>query len=707
MKNKKALVPSLACVARLAAPSVALAAATALAQPAPGDDPPANTLPVVRVQAQSASDEKSSSAATRLELTLRETPQSITVVGAQQIRDFGLTDINTLLDHVPGVLVERVETDRTYFSARGFDVTNFQVDGLGLPFANGAQWGALDTAAFERVEVLRGATGLLAGTGNPSATVNFVRKRAAARTLAASGGLTLGSWNQRRVEADVASALTADGSLRARAVLADEDKDSWLDRYGQHRSLAYGVLEADLARGSLLTLGVNAQRSQARSPMWGALPLVDSTGRRIDYPRNTSSAADWAWWTNRDTEVFAELTQDLGQGWQARATLTRRSRSTPSELFYVYGAPKPGSTPGSTPDSGLFAYPSAFDGHYVDTVADVFVSGPFTLLGRRHQLMAGLDAGRQTLDELSRYAANIGAPVPPLAGWDGRFPKPAFGATTDGSDVTRRRDSAYAAAQLDAGDALKLVLGLNATRVRNAGRSYGVDQAARHGAIKPYLGAVLDLSATYSAYASYASVFNPQLEADRDHRTLDPLEGSNLEAGLKAAWDGLDASAAVFRTRQRNVPSAAGQRPDFSTYYEGIIATSTGYELEVSGRLAADWTLAGGWTQLRLKGSRGDDVNRYVPRRVLRLSSTWRALPRLKLGTALRWQSDIADASGAVRQASYAVVDLNANYEFNRQWNVGLAVANVADRSYLASLKWDQAYYAAPRSVTATLSWAY
>ncbi|MCT6980900.1 TonB-dependent receptor plug domain-containing protein, partial [Salmonella enterica subsp. enterica serovar Oranienburg] len=76
-----------------------------------------------------------------------------------------------------GVNVERVETDRTYYSARGFDVTNFLVDGVGLPFANGQQEGDLDTALYQRVEVLRGANGLLSFTGNPSATINFVRKR--------------------------------------------------------------------------------------------------------------------------------------------------------------------------------------------------------------------------------------------------------------------------------------------------------------------------------------------------------------------------------------------------------------------------------------------------------------------------------------------------------------------------------------------------
>ena len=184
MKSKTVLILS----------PLALATGAALAQQIPVEAAGA-TLPTVRVQAKAADDEKSSSGATRLEMTLRETPQSVTVIGQQQIRDFGLTDVNKLLDLTPGVLVERVETDRTYFSARGFDIQNFQVDGLGQPFANGAQWGALDTTAFERVEVLRGATGLLAGTGNPSATINFIRKRAASKAFAASAALTLVACN--------------------------------------------------------------------------------------------------------------------------------------------------------------------------------------------------------------------------------------------------------------------------------------------------------------------------------------------------------------------------------------------------------------------------------------------------------------------------------------------------------------------------------
>src|SRR5688572_27058625 len=73
------------------------------------------------------------SAIAGLDLSLRETPQSVTVVSRRQMDDFRLTNVNDLLDLVPGVNVERVETDRTYYNARGFDITNFQVDGIGLP----------------------------------------------------------------------------------------------------------------------------------------------------------------------------------------------------------------------------------------------------------------------------------------------------------------------------------------------------------------------------------------------------------------------------------------------------------------------------------------------------------------------------------------------------------------------------------------------
>ena len=115
--------------------------------------------------------------ATKLNMTIYETPQTVTAISRTQMDDFSLDSVNEVLDYTPGVTVEEVETSRTYYTARGFDIVNFQYDGVGTPFVYGNVSGQLDTAFYDKVEVVKGAAGLVTGLANPSATVNFVRKR--------------------------------------------------------------------------------------------------------------------------------------------------------------------------------------------------------------------------------------------------------------------------------------------------------------------------------------------------------------------------------------------------------------------------------------------------------------------------------------------------------------------------------------------------
>jgi outer membrane receptor for ferric coprogen and ferric-rhodotorulic acid len=208
--------------------------------------------------------------ATGLDLSLRETPQSVTVFDQQRIRDFALTNVNDLLAQVPGINVERTETDRTSYNSRGFDITNFQVDGVGLPLSWGLQTGDLDTALFDRVEIVRGANGMLTGTGNPSATINYIRKRPT-QDFHGSVSASYGSWDDKRLEADVSGPLNASGTVTGRLVYANEDKDSYLDRYKVNRNVYYGVLSwqitdklkasAGYSRQDNLATGVHVGRS--------------------------------------------------------------------------------------------------------------------------------------------------------------------------------------------------------------------------------------------------------------------------------------------------------------------------------------------------------------------------------------------------------------------------------------------------------------
>lgn len=653
-----------------------------------------------------------SSAGTGLRLTARETPQSVSVLTRDQLDDFGLDNLNDALDAAPGISVERVETGRTYYTARGFDISNFQFDGLGVPLPYGIQDGDIDLAMFDRVEVLRGANGLMSATGNPSATINFVRKRP---TAAFEGAVqaTLGSWDRQRLDLDVGGPLGSD-AVRGRLVAAYEDGDSHLDRYGLEKSLVYGVVEADLGPSTRLTAGLSHQDNNADSPLWGALPLFYADGSPTSYGRSTSTATDWAYWDTRDTRAFAEIAHAFGNGWSLRAAFNHQDKDQDSELFYVYG------TPDRDTGLGLFAYPSAYAGTARSRHVDVRASGPLALGGRRHEAVAGASWAESRVRELSWYGNDVGTPLGAGGAFDGRYPKPTFDSYSDGSDFEFRRDTLYANVRWDLADTFKLITGANHARVRMAGTGYGTPKDSEVTRTTPFVGAVWDIASAYSLYASYGGIFAQQTELDASGAPLEAIEGSSLEAGLKGAWfDGrLNASAAVFRVEQDNLARYVGFDVDSGrSVYAGEDARSTGVELELSGEVGEVWSLSAGWTRLRIEDDAGDDSRPYVPRTTLRAAAVARidAVPGLRVGGSVRWQGDIwqpvvlPDGTPArVEQDAYAVVGLMAGYRLRSGWDATLNLDNVTDRRYITSLySAGQGFYAAPRSVSLTLGYRF
>lgn len=653
---------------------------------------------------------KRSSAATKLELTPRQTPQSISTITRAQLDDFKLNSVNDALKYTPGISVEEVETDRTYFTARGFDITNFQYDGIGTPFVYGNLDGSLDTAPFERIEVLRGANGLMSGTGNPSATINFVRKRP---TLAPQARIDLsaGSWDKRRIDTDVSGALSESGNLRGRVVYANENKNSYLDRYSREKNVFHGVIEADLSDSTLFTLGHTLQQSDANSPMWGALPTLFADGSPTRFDRSASSAADWSYWDNQENRSFAELQQRFANGWQATGTLTRVEKKGDAKLFYVYGLPDPASGLGS------FAYPSRYEDKNTQWIADLNLSGHFALGGREHELVLGGSWSKSDLDDLSLYGQGIGTALPPLDGWNGDYPEPAFDAFVDGSSFEDRQKSVYAVTRLSITEKLALIAGARAIELDSEGLSYGSEKKRSDSDVTPYAGIVYDLDQQYSLYASYTEIFDPQAKMDSSGARLAPLQGDSWEAGIKGELLGgkLNVSAASFRTRQANVPEAgifSGGRQTFSA----ADYLSEGYELEVSGELLSGLQASAGYTYVDIQNADHSHGRPYAPKHMLRAASTYRipGLERLKVGASVNWQDDIyrdvtlADGRLArAEQDAYALVNLMASYAIDPHWTVSANLNNLTDEKYISSLYWDQAFYGAPRNASLTLSWTY
>ncbi|WP_114240483.1 TonB-dependent siderophore receptor [Dyella sp. C9] len=649
---------------------------------------------------------RSTSSATRLPMSLRETPQSVSVVTRQQMNDFGLNNINAVLDTTTGVNVERVETDRTYYTSRGFDVTNFLVDGIGMPFWTGNQQGDLDTAVYERVEVLRGANGLLSFTGNPSATINFVRKMPT-DDYQGSVGVTVGSWDDRRVDLDLSGPLNDSHSVRGRLVVADQDTDSYLDRYNLRKQVVDGVIQADLTSSTELTAGVTYQKDKSHGGMWGALPLYYTDGTPTDYSRSTSTSADWSYWNTADTRSFVQLNQQLGNDWSIKGELDYRRVTQDSNLFYVSGTPDPAT------GLGLYPFPSAYTSNEKQYVADVYASGPFSLAGRTHQLVIGANWAKDDVRQLSSYGQVNGTELPsPLNDWTGDYPEPPFDASYGSGVTSTKRKALYATARWSLADPLTLITGASTVHIEQDGVSYGVPSSFDKTETTPFVGLVYDFARNYSAYASYTKLFNPQTQTDINNKILDPVTGANIELGVKGEWyDGrLNASFALFRSRQDGLAEYAGHSlVTNQDYYTGIDATSKGYEFDVSGQITDNWQVSGGWTQLGIVDPQGNNVRTYVPRRMFRLNTTYRiaALPGLRVGGTLRWQDRIYLDQDAVStsgneiytyQGSYAVLGLMAGYDFGQHWSTTLNLDNVTNRKYIASLYWQQGFYAAPRS---------
>jgi outer membrane receptor for ferric coprogen and ferric-rhodotorulic acid len=173
-------------------------------KPAPPRGPAAMLAPVtVSANADEGTTEGSGSytvgattAATGLNLSLRDTPQSVSVITQDRIEDQAMVTVADALRSTPGVSFQPWDRGRNRISVRGFDITSFQYDGVPVENINiGAETN--NTALYDRVEVVRGATGLLSGAGDPSASINLVRKHADSKTFTGSAEVEAGSWNHR------------------------------------------------------------------------------------------------------------------------------------------------------------------------------------------------------------------------------------------------------------------------------------------------------------------------------------------------------------------------------------------------------------------------------------------------------------------------------------------------------------------------------
>jgi len=298
------------------------------------------------------------------------------------------------------------------------------------------------------------------------------------------------------------------------------------------------------------------------------------------------------------------------------------------------------------------------------------------------------------------------------------------------SKTTTRLQGMYAATRLSITDPLSVIVGVRTTDYSATTNNVsGVRSNQQNsGIVTPYLGAVYDLNDTYSLYASYTDIFNPQTAETESGTKVEPIRGKSYETGIKGEWlDGrLNASAAYFRTEQQNkavLDDGLTTPTGGDAYKAGTGQETDGIDLEIAGALTPNWNLYAGYTYLHFR--RVDSDGRSDPSHLFKASTTYRLsgpLDRLTVGAGVKAQSNIRAISSPAGQpvngvsagatdvnwSGYAIWNAMAKYQVTDDTSVSLNVDNLFDKHYYTQYGfYAGAIYGDPRNMSVTVSTAF
>jgi len=649
---------------------------------------------------------KSASTSTKLNLSLRETPQSVKVLTREYLDDANINSFQDMLNSVTGVTTNRWD-ERQYPTARGFDVDYYLFDGVPssseLDIASDP-----DLSMYDRVELVKGANGLMTGAGNPSIAINMVRKHANSKELTGTLSSSYGSWNAWNSMADISAPLNADGTVRGRVVVKHESTDSFADLYEKENNLFYGVLDADLTDSTYLSVGASYQELDRSGIKWGGLPAFYNDGSLTDFDRDLTVTSDWTYWNTNTTTAFAQFKQKLFNDITLNVNYDYREIDAETALLYLWSE----SVDKTTNSSGGL-YPYTDTSKTTQNNADVYISAPFTLGGLQQEVVAGFMYNQSELTD--RY---YGSPTLDngTIDFNNFTPSKIIGSINNNvanpSNKTTQT-GAYLAGKFTLVEPLKLVTGVRVSNWEyesedgNGNRKY-------NNKVTPYAGLIYDFLEDYSWYASYTEIFKPENKQDANQQYLDPREGKSYETGLKGEFfdKQLNASMSVFLTQQDNVAEKIGSikiGDEFKDVYSSTDSVeSKGFEIELDGKITNNWDMSFGVAHFNVEDANGKKVQTTAARTSANLFTKY-TLDKWSLGGGLNYKSEAYkdEAAGRITQDAYVLANLMAAYQVDQNIKLQLNVNNLFDEKYYEGLGKNSMVYGAPRNATLTFRYQF
>ncbi len=687
---------------------VGISLCAALALQALGDEK--NSLGSVDVvstdQEKTSYTVESMNTSTKLNLSIKETPQSVSVLTSQRLEDMGVTSYQDMLSYVTGVTLNRWD-ERLNASARGFVVDYYKIDGV--PSYTEYNERDLDLSIYDRVEIVRGANGLTTGAGNPGVSINLVRKKADSKELKQDITMSTDSYGSYGVTADTRTKINEDGSLRARLITKIEQKKSFMDKYKKDNTLIYGVIDNDISDSTYLSLGASFQQNNRSGIRWGGLPAFYSDGSRTDFDRSLSVTEDWTHWNNDIRSVFANLQHNIDKDKTLNLAYSYEEIDSDMALLYFNGQLN------KSDGSGLTYMDFEGEVEKKESNLDINLNTPFEMNGLEQEIVVGVthNLAKQTKYD-ARYPQGYYSALPNFFNYD--ISLPAADSSTDVPYVVKPEQvdqkAAYLAGNFSLAKKLKLIAGTRVTNYEYSSDDHTKETRKFSGEFTPYLGLVYDINKQHSVYTSYTNIFKPQSYKDVNGAFLDPIEGNNYEAGIKGEYfdKALNASLSIFKIEQDNVGEAIdGVFVGGTQAYRAVEGvTSKGFELDISGQVKDNLDLNFGLANFEAEDRKGVKYNTKASRTTANLFAKY-SLKNYSLGGGINYKSKYYTGSGAsqITQDAYYIVNLMGSYDIAKDMSVQVNVENLLDKKYYEGIGSNGMTYGDPRNLSASLKYSF
>ena len=651
---------------------------------------------------------QSMSTATKLALSIRETPQAVTVLTRQRMDDEGIIDLVDVVEKTPGLTISYYGVGRPYIYSRGFSIETINEDGITNAFNSYIPSPLSNLSMYDRVEIVRGSAGLSQGAGNPSAAINLMRKRPTDE-FQASIKVTAGSWSDYSTTADISGGLNDEGNVRGRVVAYIQDGENFRDIEKEDSQMFYATLDYDLSANTKINIGYSYLNTFTNM-VWGGIP-VSSTGKHLDAPRSTFVGGDWEHLEQEVSTVYASVEHTFNNDWSLR--LNSKYSDSFSDLLGTWLRPDGLDTGFS---HGYWAGQNDLEGYGID----LFLSGTVHLFDRDHELVFGGTTISEESDVVEFYGSRTGllsTGIDPL-NFDPRLlpSPPALDDTHPGlnpSEISLSQDSIYSSIRLNLTDAVKLIVG---TRIDWYEKMNKWSETKENGHVTLYGGVIYDLHKSHSLYASYTDIFTPQDDIDMNKNTLESVLGQNYELGIKGEYfdNKLNASIAIFRIDQTNLAKEIADQTLCATYSENKtcheaagLVRNDGIDIELQGELSQNWQIGTGYTYSSAEYVKDANVNNIgerldtgIPEHLFKVNTTYQLSDKWRVGGGITYQSevyyDIALDSSTVKnsQDAYSLVNFMVAYEPIDKLTIQLNVNNVFDKNYYSTIA-DDVYWGA------------